>query len=258
MKKLIIAEDTKSFPEELHVIVAAKLNQIPFDELQRLRKTIPSHERGVDNALEKWFGVWRQYDLYQQTLIPLFNQYDILCYHATRIGTRDSILLNGLRTNMHDYFETLKSFLLSEGVPISRINLALNAIQKEYQRKYKDDPHQLCFFTSLISFRNCDGSAGYDQFCETVGGELAKWALEEQCPDILEILRTKGIPVVVEFTTPFSSIADYHKDSLIFPFVAHVVSKELWELDYLIEADSSLIGEVPPDRILRLIDSDTI
>ncbi len=63
---------------------------------------------------------------------------------------------------------------------------------------------------------------------------------------------------MVEFTTPFSSVADYHKDNLIFPFVAHVAAEELWGFNYVIDADSSLIGEVPPERILRLIEPDSI
>lgn len=258
MGNLISAANPASFPAGLYDTVVTVIDQIPYEELQRLKQSVPANERSVDSALDGWLGIWKQYDLYQKTLIPMFNQYDILCYHATRIGSKDSICQQGLRTNMKVYTEMLKSFLLSEGVSDEKINLALDAIQKEYQRKYRDNPHQLCFFTNLVSFRNVDGSAGYDQFCETVGGELANWALENQYPEILEILRTKGFPVVVEFTAPFGSVADYHKDNLIFPFVAHVAAKKLWGFNYVIESNSSLIGEIPPERILRLIDPDSI
>ena len=82
--------------------------------------------------------------------------------------------------------------------------------------------------------------------------------VENKYPDILKILQTKGVPVVVEFSAPFRIIADYHKDNLIFPFVVQIAARELWGFNYIIEADSSLIGEIPPDRIHRLIDPDTI
>ena len=258
MERLIIASNPDSFPMGLKEIVITTLHQIPFNELQELNQTVPKHERDTDRLLENCLGIWKQYDLYHKTLIPLFNQYDLLCYHATRVSSENAILLNGLRTGMQFYLETLRTFLRAEGVSSQNAELAVDAIRQEYQRKYRDNSHQLCFFTSLASFHNDDGIAGYDQFCETVGGELANWALESKYPDILKILQTKGVPVVVEFSSPFSLVADYHKDNLIFPFVAHVAAQELWGINYVIKADSSLICEIPPDRILRLIDPDTI
>ena len=72
----------------LKEIVVAALNQIPLTELQKLKQSNPGNERDADRLLESWLGIWKQFNLYHQTLIPLFDQYDLLCYHATRVWNR--------------------------------------------------------------------------------------------------------------------------------------------------------------------------
>lgn len=250
---LIDATNPESFPAELNKLVTNIIDQTPKNELQKIKDCIPKHEMEINCLLESLFGVLKRYEVYQNELIPIFNQYDLLCYHATRVKTIDDIKQYGLRTDLNFYIIKMKEVLKAEGVCYKEIDLVINDIINEYQRKYDDNPHQLCFFINPISFQCSDGRAGYNQFCDTIGGELANWALEKQNNEVLSILKTRGIPIVVEFRAPFSRVVEYHKDSLIFPFVVSVAARKIWNYEYVIEADCSLIGDIPPSRICRLI-----
>ena len=250
--RLIDASKPETFPPELTEIVMAHISSIPDAELQRIRDFRIGNETDVRCALEKYLGTSSSsgYHMYRDELIPLFDRCEIVCYHATRVGSMKSILDQGLVSSWTDYAELLAAFLRQEGVAEQQIQAAMEAVGHEYHRKYGSQPHQICFYINCASLYSEDGTAAYDQFCETVGGELANWALMDRYPDILKVLQTKGVPAIVTFKTPFTKVADYHKDVLISPFVYSIAAKHIWEFDYKVEADSSLIGDVPPTDIL--------
>lgn len=241
-----------TFPKELADIVLTHIASISDNELQKIKNCKIVHETDVQCAIDRFLGVSAAYQMYQDKLIPIFNRYELICYHATRVGNIETLLEDGLCSCMDKYEKRLIEFLRIENVPEDQIRLAQELIRKEYLRKYRDNHHQICFFTNYISLHDEEGSCAYDQFCETVGGELANWALENDLPNVWRVLRTKGIPVVIKFKLPFSMVANYHKDSLIFPFVSAVAAKHLWGFDYIIESDSSLIGDVPPSNIINI------
>lgn len=58
--------------------------------------------------------------------------------------------------------------------------------------------------------------AGYEQFCENIGGELARDALKNEYPQLYEYLRANGKAFLVKFKIPFSNIKDYNQDSIIY------------------------------------------
>lgn len=250
---MIDATNPKTFPIELREIVHTRLSEIPKIELDKIRKSTIAHEGDVTLALEKYLSPSFAYSMYQDELIPIFRQYEIMCFHATRVGSFDTIKSEGLVSDIEKYKCYLHDFLLTEKVAADRTQLAIKCIANEYNRKYGNNPHQICFFTNYCSLHDNDGYAAYDQFYETVGGELANWALEEKMPDVLSILRKKGHPAIVKFMIPFEKVAEYHQDCLIYPFVLAVAAEELWNYKYIIEADSSLIGDVPPTSILEII-----
>ncbi len=250
--RLIDASNPETYPPEMEKIVLEHIAAIRTDTLNRIRSCHIDNTTDVRCALENYLGTSTNigFHMYRNELIPAFNRYEILCYHATRIESTVSILNKGIISDMEEYERLLAAFLEHEGVEEGRIHVALEAIRHEYYRKYRNNPHQICFFINPSSLYNEDGSAAYDQFYETVGGELANWALAEKCPDVLSVLQKKGVPVVVAFKTPFTKVADYHQDVLISPFVYSVAAKHIWGFDCPVEADSSLIGNVPPEDII--------
>lgn len=250
--RLIDASKPETFPPELAEIVMAHISAIPDAELQRIRDCRIDSETDVRCALEEYLGTSSTsgYHMYRDELIPAFDHCEIVCYHATRVGSTKSILDRGLVSDWAAYSELLTAFLGQEGIERQQIQTAMEAVEHEYRRKYGCQPHQICFYINRDSLYSEDGAASYDQFCETVGGELANWALMDGYPDILKVLQTKGFPAIVTFKTPFAKVADYHKDVLISPFVYSTAAEYLWKFDYKVEADSSLIGNVPPTDIL--------
>lgn len=251
--KLINASDPSSFPTELKSIVSAHISLIPACELQKIKKIRIENKGDVLSAIESHLSPLAAYRMYCEELIPVFDSYDLLCYHATRVGSIETILKNGIFSSFEQYKKYLIQFLQNEKVSTKKINQSIELVQAEYLRKYSSSSHQICFFTNLESLHNDDGSAAYDQFCETVGGELANWALKEELPDVLSALQTKGVPLVVEFKTSFSQISRHSQESIIYQFVAAVTAKYLWNFEYRIEADGSLTGDIASSEIISLI-----
>ena len=207
---LIDASSPRSFPPELFDVVQSHIATMPEDEKDAIRKILDKSKQSICIGTEKHFSptFTEGYYMYQDELIPVFDRYELLCFHATRVPEIDSIRRYGIISDMSQYEERMRSFLKSEQVERDRIEATIESIRHEYTRKYGRNPHQICFFINLKSLYSEDGSAAYDQFYETVGGELAKWALEEKMPDILGILQTKGTPIVVRCAIPFAKIAD--------------------------------------------------
>ena len=252
--QLINASKPGTYPPEMEKIVVSHIEMIPEDDLYRIARLKPISESDIRCALENYLGTQSTtgYLMYQNELIPVFNRYSLLCYHATRIEDTASLLTRGIIADFEEYKQMIKSFLQKEKVAYDKIDSAMQAIEHEYSRKYCGRAYRICFFLNRVSLYNSDGSAGYDQFCETVGGELARWALEDRFPDVLYILQNKGIPAIIEFTIPFSRVADHHKDILISQFVYHLAAKHLWNTEYTVEADGVLNGNVPPESIIKI------
>ena len=111
------------------------------------------------------------------------------------------------------------------------IDEALCYVEQEYQRKYCFSPKpQLYFFTPISAVDGGD-SAGYDQFCQNVGGELARWSLMNKMPNVYKTLKAIGIPVIVEFELSFSDIANFQKESISYCFVTYYSAKKFWKMD---------------------------
>lgn len=250
---MINASDPSSFPTELKSIVSAHISLIPEQELQRIKKIRIEYKGDVLCAIESYLSPAAACRMYCEELIPIFNSYDLLCYHATRVGSTETILKKGIFADFEQYKKYLIEFLQNEEVSAEKINQSIELIQAEYHRKYSTS-YQICFFTNLSSLYSDDGSAAYDQFCETVGGELANWGLEEKMQDVLNVLQTKGVPLVVEFKTPFSKISPCSQEKIIYGFVLATAAKILWDYEYKIEVDGALIGNVPQSNILKTIE----
>ena len=253
---LIDASIMETFPKELEDVIISCLSHISENEKQKLRNNPIKNETDVMCAIESYFSPKysaHYYDIYPKKLIPAFNNYEILCFHATRIGCIEDITRNGLFLSQEKYELYLSEFLRSKGVTDKQIQHTLEAISKEYDKKRHDLPRDICFFLNYGTLRGCDDEWSYDVYCENVGGELAKGALTGKMQDILSILQTNGIPAIVKFKIPFKQVADIQKDTLIYQFVACVVAKQLWNFNYVIDADAATTEEIPPGNIIKVI-----
>ncbi|MBQ6482907.1 MAG: hypothetical protein IJI45_17525 [Anaerolineaceae bacterium] len=253
---LIDASKPETFPEELEDIVIMCLSRISEKEKQKLRNNPIINENDVQCAIESYFSPKCSayyHDIYSNELIPAFNNYGLLCFHATRIGCIEDITRNGLFLRQEKYAQYLSEFLRSKGVAEKRIQGALEAISKEYDKKRRELPRDICFFVNYGKLHGCVEEWSYDVYCENVGGELAKGALTGEMQDILSILQTNGIPVIVKFKIPFQQVTDIQKDTLIYQFVACVVAKQLWNFNYVIDADAATTEEIPPGNIIKVM-----
>ena len=253
---LIDASKPETFPKELENIVIMCLSRIPEKEKQKLRNNPIRNENDVQCAIEAYFSPKCSayyHDIYPNELIPAFNNYGLLCFHATRIGCIEDITRNGLFLRQEKYERYLSEFLRSKAVTEKQIQGALEAISKEYNRKKRELPRDICFFVSYVALHDCDEGWSYDVYCENVGGELAKGALTGEMQDILSILQMNGIPVIVKLEIPFRQVTDIQKNTLIYQFVACVVAKKLWNFNYVIDADAATTEEIPPENIIEVI-----
>lgn len=141
-------------------------------------------------------------------LIPLFEQHELVCFHSTKILDKDIILSDGLKTNKWNiYSRNITNTFRSLGVAENDIDEAIVAIKHKHDWKYTSygrDP-QLCFYSNIGLLRN-DKYAGYEQFCENIGGELARKALKNDYPQIYRYLKENGDAVLVKFKIPFVDI----------------------------------------------------
>lgn len=168
------------------------------------------------------------------------------------------LLSEGLKTNdWSDYCSNLKNAYIYAEFSEDKIQEALCIVKSEYNRKYVSYGRkaQLCFFNNLLMLER-RGVAAYDQFCENVGGELARKALKNKYPELYKPLKEKGKGCVVKFRLPFAMIANYDKDSIAYQFVIYYAGLYFWNREYDIEFDGNTQSDVPPENILDIIDYD--
>jgi len=186
----------------------------------------------------------------------ILEKYHIICYHATKVSSKRMLLRNGLKTNDWSvYCSNLKNAYINAEFSEDKIQEALCIVKSEYNRKYVSCGRkaQLCFFNNLLMFER-KGVAAYDQFCENIGGELARKALKNNYQELYKPLKEKGEGCVVKFRLPFAIVADYAKNSIAYQFVIYYAGVYFWNKEYDIEFEGNTQSDVQPEDILDIID----
>ena len=212
------------------------------------------YDRDVICAIENYIGPSSAYYFYQE-LNSLFKQYEMVCYHSTKTIDENVIRSNGLTTNeWNTYSKNMVHTLQVLHVEEKDIVHIVEIIKCKYDWKYPAQGRepQLCFYSDrgLLSE---DMYAGYEQFCENIGGELARDALKQNYPKLYECLRENGKAFLVKFKIPFSNIKSYNQDTIIYQFVAYFAGRYFWNYDYEIHFDGNTDKAVPASDILELI-----
>ena len=217
-----------------------------------MRDEPPLYNSMVRCRLEDYIRPYRVPILYE-TLGSILDREDIICYHATKVLSPQKIRLAGLRINDWErYSSDIKEALNKWGVSSAKVDEALQRIKHEKTRKEHNGQDRLCYFVNLKNYSGEDGP-GYDQFCQNIGGELARWPLQENMPDVYKVLRDSGDSVLVKFSIPFNWIADYERESVIAHFIYYEAATYLWNYSYDIEFDGTLFRDVPASSIIDVI-----
>ncbi len=251
---LIDASDISTIPVEIEHKIWGRVMSLSPNIISKIKACQIQYNHDVTCAIEDYMGPRIGCGFYEE-LISLFDQYEMVCYHSTKVLNKDILLSGGLKTNeWNTYRKNVINTLQMLGVEEKEITEAVEIIKRKYDWKYplQDREPQLCFYsdTSLLS----EGmSAGYEQFCENIGGELARDALKEERPDLYKYFRENGKAFLVKFKIPFSSIKSYNQDSIIFQFIAHFAGKCFWDYDYGIHFDGNTDKAIPADDIVELI-----
>ena len=112
MNSIIDSSDYNSFPKEFIKTVIDKINNMPPVERQKL---VISNDI---NIIKKYFDInGNNYYWYQNTLIPLMNKYNFICFHSTKVYDKNLILDNGLKINeWNTYSKTMSDIFFKVGI----------------------------------------------------------------------------------------------------------------------------------------------
>lgn len=250
---MIDVSNIDSYPIELKKYIMSYLSKMPSDFIAKIKSKKIEYEIDIRCAIEDYLGPWRAVSLYED-LVSLMDKYDLIVYHGTKMLNKTMVLENGLKVNDWNRYSTLlfDTFNLF-GMSGNDINETMEYVESEYERKYSpyDIAPQLYFFSGLNLI---DGDiVGYEQFCESIGGEIARWALEEKHLEKYKLLKDNGEAFIVKFKLAFTDVVSFQKDIIAYQFVSHYAAKEFFDFSYQVKFDGATTKDVPSNNILEII-----
>ena len=251
---LIDVSDVNTIPVEVRDKIYQSFSALSNDVVNRIKCQNANHNNDILCALGDYYGTYRTTRFYDE-LNAILEKHDLVCYHATKVSSKSMLLRDGLKTNDWDvYCSNLKSAYMNMKLSDEEIQKAVDIVKSEYNRKYAgyDRKAQVCFFTNMSMLEG--EYAAYDQFCESIGGELARWALKDKYPDLYKPLKENGKSCIVKFKLPYAKIADYEKDDIAYQLVIYYAGVYFWNKEYDIKFDGNTQSDVPPKDILDIID----
>lgn len=256
IKMLIDVSEKNNVPKEIEGLIFGYFEQLPKEIIAAIKSRKVNYEVDVRIAIEDYLNPFASssYDLYDKLRNVLYR-HELVCYHSTRVLEKSFITDNGLKTNSWDsYSENMRNTYFKIGMEKEKIEEAISLIENEYNRKYSRTGRkaQVCFFSGT-SLLQTDSSAGYEQFCENLGGELARWALKEKRLDLYDCLRCNGKAYIVKFKLPFKNIPEHNVDSIIYQFISYYAAKYFFDYNYEIEFDGTSSVDIPKEDILEMI-----
>lgn len=249
---VIDVSQPKTYPTELERIVSEYFTELPATIKDKIRSEKIKYDVDVRCAIEEYVGIFKADSLYNQ-LLDIMKNYEIIVYHSTKVLDKSCFLNNGLQPNKWNRYEqTMIEVLKALDVSVEESNKAIKLMQHEYNRKYVDREPILCFFSDLSLVDNGQ-YAGYEQFCENIGGEVARWALKDKEPAIYKYLKNNGEQFIVKFKIAFSDIVFYQQDVIIYQFISYVAGKYFWNYHYQVNFDGATTKTVLPEKILDFL-----
>lgn len=251
---LIDASDATTIPTEIKNKIVNWFASLPQNVNCNIKTFKDMHGQNVTWAIDEYVESGLKYGFYDE-LIALFEKHNMICYHSTKVYDKETILSDGLRTNEWDtYSRNISKTLQILGMEEKEIAEIIEIIKREYDRKYTSHGReaQLCFYSDM-ELLSKGIRAGYERFCENIGGELARDALQKDYPELYKNLRENGEAYLIKFKIPFLHINSYNKESVIKPFIDYVGGKYFWNTNLEIHFDGDTNKAVLPCDILELI-----
>lgn len=248
---LIDTSRHETFPLIIEETVKTYIDNLPQDVLKKIVAYPVQYSNDVNCAIEAYISSYKAEYLYQE-ILPIMEQCGLIAFHATRLTSREGVYHTGLKAiNWSWYGQMISQYLYNCGIYAEDVNKALSLIKQEYDRKYKK--YNPLFLFSSVELVNTKDMIGYGQFCRNIGGELAKWALNDKMPEVYEVLKQGGEPVIIKLWVPFTEIDSHQKNSIIYSFICNSVARYFWNFNYPIHFDCSICSDVTGDRIIEVI-----
>ena len=252
---LIDTENPSTYPsamqETVYQYIADNLSHIEA----QVKENIVENDSDVRCAIENYLSPFKAESLYAQ-LLKNMAEHEMICYHATKALDQKQIMKSGLRASKWSlYSVSLRKTL--EVLGAEDVDSIIDCVHKEYERKHQPVNYkpQLCFFSGL-NFADGGDYAGYDQFCQNIGGELARWALKDTMPKAYYLLKNNGIQLIVKFILPFADIAAYQQETILYQFVCYYAAQYFWGWKYTVQFEGRTSKDISPEQILELIEYD--
>lgn len=250
---LIDCADPSTYPVAIKKAVQRYIENNLAAVKGQLEQTAISNNNGIACAIELYLSPLRAGMLYQELLDTMADK-EFMLFHATKMMDPGHIQTAGLKTNSWDHYnKTMEKALCDLNCP--NVRGVLDCVYREYKRKYTDHRQkpQLCFFSAE---KLMDGGcmAGYDQFCQNIGGELARWALKSKMPAAYQLLKNNGVKLLVKFKLPFHDITAHQREGILYQFVQHYAALYYWNWNYEPRFDGTTNCDVPPEQILEVIE----
>lgn len=250
----IDVSNVSSIPNSIKDRIIDEIKSLPGNVVEKIKKQKIKYDIDVKNAIEDYLGI-RIYNYFYEDLVALFSDYKLVCFHSTKVLNKKYIITNGIKTNeWNTYSDHLRKTMQLIGVKATEENQIINIIKKQYNWKYPKQLRepQLCFYSD-IGMLNEGMRAGYEQFCENIGGELARDALKDKYPDLYKYLRENGKAYLVKFVIPFSNIKGYNQDDIVYQFISYYAGKFFWNYNCEIHFDGNTDKAIPVADIIELI-----
>lgn len=243
--------DYSTIPSELEENIIDAFTSMPQNVVSEIKARSVEGDLDVCCAIEKYLKQPKAQWLYER-LNDIMSQYEIICYHATKVLNKSSILNEGLKVNEIESYKNYIYDVCSElEFEQENINEIMKSINGTYENKYKLSNPQLCFFTNLSMIDT--ETPGYEQFCENIGGEWIRDALKRGHRELYKPLQEHGEAVIVKFKMPFQNIIECKKDDALYQIIVHYAGKYFWNKEFSIAFDGVTGQNVPPQNIIKLL-----
>ena len=253
---LIDVSDVSTIPVEVKDKIYEAFSLLSEDVIDSLKDSYASDENVMQSIIGKVYKNLENTQLYSQ-LTDILEKYEIVCFHSTKMISKYRVKEYGLSTNeWSKYKSNIIDVYKSLGISKEKIDTALKYLWNTYKDRYLDvgcEPH-LCFYSNLSMLETEGGGAGYNIYCENIGGEMAKIALQNDCKELYSLLKNSGKSFVVKFKIPYLRISDYRKDAVVFSFISYYAGLYFQRKEYEIGFLGETQYDIPSEDILDIID----
>lgn len=247
LKKTIIDfTNISSYPSCIFEFVSLILNDgITLKELKGL-------ESYIDDKVDFQKRFHPYYEKYYKEIKLLerkLSDYCIICYHATKVENLNTIRENGIFINRDEYINMLSSFLKKKIESQELFEKSVKKLKEQYDSKYEESDYHICFVLNKSAFNN-----GYDLYLNNIGGEIARWAFQEDLNDIFNKLCENGIPCIIKFKISFKDIVPCYQIDIVERMITNVLQNELFNRSFRILAEGKTKKKINSNAIVDIIE----